>query len=381
MKKLKGISFIFVLIVLFASSINATQTDCDRYTVCPIYDKNTKTLKVYGKNDVGQLGVDRSKDYYYKEEAILVNDLLPNKEKIIAYKNLKDNVIIITDDNKVYVSGNNNFGQVGRSSVKNIDEFQLVSYLSKYKIINVNADLDNKYNAKKITYIIRNKSEDNIEYIDINSNQKFVYVYTNMVIKDKKTYDYEYTYNVNNNYLFKKNNTITSNVNPAYKGFKNKVKKTNYKEIHDKLSKKLTYKRINKSFANTKNSKSSWDWTTWSVTTYYYKAKYNKDNKLTYRVIKKKNSNNKLTYNAYYKIVDNKIVKKLTKNKYYNNSNIFGNKNIKSKIVYTWNSAGQLKSNKNGKAYKVVTKYNKNGKKVSKVKYKYNAKGKAKKVK
>ncbi|MDF9867010.1 hypothetical protein OKW22_000569 [Bacilli bacterium PM5-3] len=379
MKKLKGISFIFVLIVLFVSNISATETKCDMYTVCPIYDKNTKTLKVYGNNDIGQLGVSNTKDYYYKEEAIVVNDLLPNKEKIIDYFTSIDNVVVVTNTNKVYVSGVNNFGQMGSSKIKSKDLFYNPIFLNKYKINR----LDEEYSCQNKECRFDELSFTTIDKknIIISKSNKYSYELEYTYKKDNREHSYTYTYNINNGKLYRKNISNIALKNPSYKGNKNRIQDKYHIENRDKISGKLLYKRIDYSYFNTKNTKDTWKWKSWNSNVYYYKAKYNKDNKLTYRVIKKKNSNNKLTYNAYYKIVDNKIIKKITKNKYYNNSNIFGNKNIKSKIVYTWNSAGQLKSNKNGKAYKVVTKYNKNGKKVSKVKYKYNAKGKAKKVK
>ncbi|MDH6603086.1 hypothetical protein OKW23_000214 [Bacilli bacterium PM5-9] len=110
---------------------------------------------------------------------------------------------------------------------------------------------------------------------------------------------------------------------------------------------------------------------------YKYFPTYNNENLTVKSKSTYKYQNSKITKRTTIKYRENKVIKEKANASYKNG--VFN-----KKTIYRYNKKGQLKSNDNGNAYKIIRKYKKNGKKykiTSEKKYKYDKNGKLVKIK
>lgn len=297
------------------------------------------SLYLYGSNDYGQLG---SGNYKSLTKAQAKKYTLPNKQRIIKYYTTRRNTFVLANTGNVYVAGSNHKGQINNSG-KGSTTFKLFKKLSsKDKIIGMDFRYNNKYNENAIIFILNNGR--NYNYYRVGDGLKRY--------RSSKKYSSKTPVRIN-----EYNQKIVS-----YTYYTNKYafnKSEHYQYYKDGSKKRQRY--INKSSQRQ------------STIYYYYKqnklTKYQKnliDNKkrkisfdqTTYRLTKVKKK---------YKTYKNKVTKITYK------SGKTSYKHIKA-----YNKKGQLKSNKNGKAYLSITNYKK-GKKTNYSKRFYTSKGKLEK--
>ncbi|MDF9867694.1 hypothetical protein OKW22_001272 [Bacilli bacterium PM5-3] len=189
---------------------------------------------------------------------------------------------------------------------------------------------------------------------------------------------------VSQNIYVRKNNLISEYRTYTYHTNGNINKYTRY---YDGVNLKDNVVSYNKIFIKTTNAKQqvlsvlkyehSQLWNEKKATVLVRKEtySYHSNSKLKQRKIFNKSVKYNTYSSKYYIAYNNKgIITRMISNKYDTKGT------LTKKLDYRYNKAGQLKSNKNGNAYRYTKTYRK-GKVVKSLKYKYNAKGKAKLVK
>ncbi|MEG0364475.1 MAG: hypothetical protein RR577_02485 [Erysipelotrichales bacterium] len=379
---------IFSLVFVFAFLLGVTNVSAapkgENLTLNNVkveYNAKTKELYAYGYNKYGNLGSGNTSTVS-KENKVNINEKIGNK-KIIDYIFNIHSTYVLSEDGKVYASGL----EIGNGS-KQVNKFTKLNLYGQSKI--------------KVAYLSSSffgfeedpDGEKNVDKEDINDCKKYSIACTTEVLMGIKGNKSGYVYHN----LYKHMNDSSSDImlSDSNAFINNRISDeitkalitSKYPVYVKENPKSVSMTNVNSKTQITKNIRINKKFT-------YLEKRVYTQGKLTYfssysngkRVIKNY-KNNKITNQRVTTYINGKSVKKRrikvdTTYKYKNGLSIqattkkrTNNKlRLFSKTDYKRNKKGELKSNKNGKAYKNV-RYYKGGKVKSKYQYTYNSKGK-----
>ncbi|MDL2211968.1 hypothetical protein LJB88_03740 [Erysipelotrichaceae bacterium OttesenSCG-928-M19] len=372
-KTLVLISFLSLLFI--SNNVNAAYknigSNSTNNAVVHTYDGKTGTLKAYGFNGNGNLGLGNKNDVK-KDDIVTLNSKVNNK-KIVDYYFNYSNTYLLTDTGEVYASGKFLANELGNTTV-----FKRIYFYNtkKYKI----TSFDGRILSNKDTKKLAEMNSYNLTFYT--NNKRVIHEYDNWVFPAvTRSYLTNWEdYNECNSYY---DGYIHYKYNEKKKETKVVVSKSNkllYKHVYY-IDKKLYTKVYNNSGLKS-----------------YCKRTPNKE-----LLIKYKNGKRYKKYINNYKLMKDDLSEteyyarplvKSTVYKYNNKGKIYERMIYKFKLSYTKkgylrenggyryskkeykrNSKKQLKSNKYGKAYAYTT-YFKKGKAIKTYKYDYNKKGK-----
>lgn len=365
------------------------------------------TLKLYGSNTYGQIGNGNNTTVSANSPYTVV---LPDRQTVVKYYLTAKNTYIITNTNRLYVTGANDYGQLGNTSLKstnkfvefrklrstdNIKKLDFRNYLGSYDensiIIYLREGKDAiYYKLGNYSYTIDSSSYRKSTYLQLfeqsNHRKKSVKYYNNSRVLTGQEY---LTYQNYSGYL------STKNVYHYYSGFnraiyytyapilKKKVVFDKYKNGRSKYY-NLIENRVLSSYNPYTGVVSYRSLNSLNYTTYYNSSgivtKKNNYKRNAYGNFKLQNKSKAYNYRYYYR--NGYLYAQLT---YQYNSRGSKLRSYYKKLYYSRNKTslkkeysyrdGRLKTNKNGRAYYYITKY-KNGKSYSTYRYTYNTKGK-----
>jgi len=303
-----------------------------------VSSSDSNQLVLYGLNDFGQLGTG---DFNARTQANPITIKIPG-EQIAKYFLTRRNTFIITKSGKVYVAGDNSVGQVNNSGGKSSSFRRFQSPIAD-KIIDIDfRNTVDVFDEMSIRYII--KRGQNAKWVRV--GEKTVVYRSTKLATYRDPVVVIYTNNINTDRIYYVNG---KKYNVQSKKFDNSgvlLQETYTTYRKDAITTQQIKYKNGQILSNVKEVKNG-------------AGKMVERNALTYQQ-KKSISANRYVWRSY------KLKQVITNYK---------NGQRSKETVYQYNNAGQLRTNKNGKAYRRIRTYV-NGKQRTSQTRNYTSKGK-----